>query len=174
MKRWYMLTVVGQDRPGIVAHVTAALYEGGCNLGEASMMRLGGNFTIMLMVQHDGTLKSLQEILEPVIHSMDLHMHLDKIEGHLHEHVIPDVRISVFGADRAGIVAKVTNILAGAGLHILNLESDVGGTPEQPIYIMHIEGQAREGIEVLRAALAVAKEGDGIEARLYPIETMVG
>ncbi len=174
MKHWYMLTVVGQDRPGIVAHVTAALYDGGCNLGEASMMRLGGNFTIMLMVQHDGTLKSLQALLSPVIESMDLHMHIDKIEGHLHEHLVPDVRISVFGADRAGIVAKVTNVLSGAGLHILNLESDVGGTAQRPIYIMHIEGQAREGVEALRSALAVVKEGDGIEAKLYPIETMVG
>jgi len=168
MKRWYMLTVVGQDRPGIVAHVTAALYEGGCNLGEASMMRLGGNFTIMLMVQHEGSLKSLEQILGPVIESLDLHMHLDQIEGHLHE------RISVFGADRAGIVAKVTNMLSGAGLHILNLESDVGGTSDQPIYIMHIEGQAREGLEALRSALDVMKAGEGIEAKLYPIETMVG
>ncbi len=174
MKRWYMMTVVGQDRPGIVAHVTAALYEGGCNLGEASMMRLGGNFTIMLMVQHDGTLKSLQEIVEPVIESMDLHMHIDQIEGHLHEHLVPDVRISVFGADRSGIVAKVTNVLAGAGLHILNLESDVGGTAQQPIYVMHIEGQAREGVEALRSALAVVQADDDIEAKLYPIETMVG
>ncbi|CAK0777283.1 hypothetical protein CCP3SC15_5790004 [Gammaproteobacteria bacterium] len=47
MKQWYMLTVVGQDRPGIVALLTASLYEGGCNLGEASMIRLGGNFTII-------------------------------------------------------------------------------------------------------------------------------
>jgi glycine cleavage system transcriptional repressor len=169
-----MLTVVGRDRPGIVAHVTAALYEGGSNLGEASMMRLGGNFTIMLMVHHDGNLKSLEQILASVIESLDLHMHLDRIEGHLHEHVDPDVRISVFGADRAGIVARVTNVLAGAGLHILNLESDVGGTSEHPIYIMHIEGRAEQGIEALRSALDVVKSGDGIQAKLYPIETMVG
>jgi len=174
MKRWYMLTVVGQDRPGIVAHVTAALYEGGCNLGEASMMRLGGNFTIMLMVQHDGTLDSLQEIVAPVIESMDLHLHIDKIEGHLHEHLLPDVRISVFGADRTGIVAKVTNALSGAGLHILNLESDVGGTAQQPIYIMHIEGQASEGMDALRSALAIVQADGEIETTLHPIETMVG
>ncbi len=174
MKNWYMLTVVGQDRPGIVAHVTSALYEGGCNLGEASMMRLGGNFTIMLMVQHEGNLKSLEQILGPVMESLDLHMHLDQIEGHLHEHVVPDVRISVFGADRAGIVARVANVLSGAGFHILNLESDVGGTTDRPIYIMHIEGKASEGIEPLRSALEVVKAGDGIEAKLYPIETMVG
>ena len=34
--------------------VTRALFEGGCNLGEASMIRLGANFTIMLMVSYSG------------------------------------------------------------------------------------------------------------------------
>lgn len=47
MKRWHMLTVVGRDRAGIVAALTDTLYRGGANLGEASMTRLGGNFTIM-------------------------------------------------------------------------------------------------------------------------------
>lgn len=175
MKHWYMLTMVGQDRPGIVAHLTKALYEGSCNLGEASMMRLGTNFTIMLMVEHDGPLKSLREMVAPVVQSMDLHLHIDEIRGRLHEHLVPNVRISVYGADRAGIVAKVTGALASAGLHILNLESDVGGSAERPIYIMHIEGQAREGVEVLRSALAGAHTaGDGIEIRLEPIDTMMG
>jgi len=29
MSNWYMLTVVGRDRPGIVSQVTLALYKGG-------------------------------------------------------------------------------------------------------------------------------------------------
>ena len=29
---WQMLTLVGEDRPGIVAQVTDALYRGGFNL----------------------------------------------------------------------------------------------------------------------------------------------
>jgi peptide deformylase len=39
-EKWFMLTLVGKDRPGIVAQITRALYEGDCNLGEASMVRL--------------------------------------------------------------------------------------------------------------------------------------
>lgn len=172
-QHWYMLTVVGKDRPGIVAHLSHALYEGGCNLGEASMMRLGGNFTIMLMVQYQGAAKALRELVEPVCDSLGLHLHIDRIEGGLHRHVEPDVRITVAGADRAGIVAQVTGALAEAGLNILNLESDVAGSEEQPLYIMHIEGQAREGIEALRSALALATR-DGIEASLSPIDTLIG
>ena len=142
MKNWYMLTVVGKDRPGIVSQVTAALYRGGCYLGEVSLLRLGGNFSIMLFVQHAGDADDLRRLLAPVISPLDLHLPLVVIEGHLHDHLLPDVRISVFGADQPGIVANDTSALSEAGLHILNLESDVGGTAAYPIYVLHFDGLA--------------------------------
>ena len=39
---WYMLTLVGADRPGITAAVTRALFDGGMNLG-AGPARAGGS-----------------------------------------------------------------------------------------------------------------------------------
>lgn len=174
-EKWFMLTLIGKDRPGIVAHVTHALYEGGCNLGETSMMRLGTNFAIMMMVLHDGTINSLEKLMEGEADSLGLHMHIDKIEGGLHQHHEPDVRITVYGADRAGIVAQVTGALAEAGLNILDLTSSVGGTEADPIYIMYIEGEAKEGIEALQSALdIVTKEGKGIDAQITPVDTMIG
>ncbi len=173
MSHWYMLTLVGKDRPGIVAHVSAALFEGGCNLGEASMMRLGGNFTIMLMVQFEGKKKQLDDLLEPVADSMGLHRHIDRIDADLHHHLEPDVRITVYGADRAGIVSRITGGLAEAGLHILDMETSVAGTEEKPIYIMQIEGHAAEGVKALQSALDIVVQ-DGIEAQLETIQTLIG
>ena len=173
MTHWYMLTVVGKDRPGIVAHLSAALFDGGCNLGEATMMRLGGNFTIMMMVQFGGNTSALSHMVEPVAESMGLHLHVDRIEAKLHQHLEPDVRITVYGADKAGIVARITGALAEAGLHILDMDTSVAGTEEKPIYIMQIDGHAAEGVEALQSALDVVAE-KGIEAQLETIETMVG
>ncbi len=170
---WFMLTVVGKDRPGIVARVTSALYEGGCNLGEASMTRLGGNFTVMLMVQHEGDTASLTQLVVTVTESLGLKLHVDTIAGDLHHHQEPDVRIAVFGADRAGIVAQVTGVLAEAGLDILELQSNVAGSADKPIYIMQIEGRALEGIPALEAAVAVL-DGKGIQVHLEPIDVMIG
>lgn len=172
-QKWYMLTLVGKDRPGIVAHVTAALYEGGANLGETSMMRLGSNFTIMMMVQFNGNAHVLRELVGGVAQSLGLQLHIDHIEANLHDHRIPDVRITVYGADRAGIVAKVTGVLAEAGLDILELESDVGGTEAEPIYVMSIEGHAAEGVPALESALEIVR-ADGIDANLQTIDTLVG
>ena len=171
---WYMLTLVGKDRAGIVAHVTTALFDGGCNLGEASMLRLGGNFSVMLMVQFGGSKKALEDMLESVVDSLGLQMHIDPIQAELHSHLEPDVRITVYGADHTGIVAKVTSALAETGLHILDLESEVAGDASKPVYVMHIEGHAAEGIESLRAALEVVKQEAGIEAQLEPVDTMIG
>ncbi|ROR34707.1 glycine cleavage system protein R [Inmirania thermothiophila] len=170
---WYMVTLVGEDRQGIVARVSGALYEAGCNLGEASMMRLGGNFAVMLMVEQAGPEGALEAVLAPVARALGLHLHVDPIRGRLHEHAVPDVRITIAGADRTGIVAQATQALAEAGLNILDLESDVAGTPDRPIYVLHIEGEARRGIEALRRALAGAGLGD-LDVRVEPVETLVG
>jgi len=171
MSQWFMVTLVGKDQPGIVAKVTTVLYESGCNLGETSMLRLGGNFTIMMMVNSIATPLAL---LKPVAEALQLYLHVDIIEGHLHQHQFPDVRIRVHGADRAGILAQVTTGLAQGGLNILDLESDVGGNVEEPFYILQIEGVATLGIETLEKALQnlLTSQSD-LQVTLETIETTV-
>lgn len=173
MQNWYMVTVVGEDRPGIVAALTEVLFKQGAQLGEASMVRLGGNFTIMLMVNTDASMVQLEKALAPLMQSMGLRLHLDQIKAHLHAHLEPNAQVSVFGADRPGIVAEVTGALAKAGFNILDLNSDVGGTVEKPIYVMLIDGHAEHGTAALEAALAPVRR-NGIEVRVTPIDTLIG
>lgn len=173
MSNWFMLNLIGNDQPGIVAQVTSALYKGGCHLGETSMMRLGGNFTMMMMVNLEESADDLEKIAQPVTDSLNLHVHIDSIEGRLHQHIEPNVRVTVFGADRAGIVAQVTGVLAESGMDILDLESDVGGTEDKPIYIMYMEGLAEDGIEALRTALESVRN-EGIDVDIEEIETLIG
>ena len=151
MADWYMLTLVGRDRPGIVAKVTQALYAAGCNLGEASMIRLGGNFTIMMMVSGERSPDELDQVLSPVAVELGLHVHIDAVDAGLHQHLAPNVQVRVTGADRAGIVADVTGALAATGFNILELESDVAGNADRPVYIMNIQGYSERTLEELEA-----------------------
>ena len=168
MSEWKMLTLVGEDQPGIVGRVTNALYQGGWNLGEASMIRLGGNFTIMMMVTGTGT---VEPVLQPVADELGLHLHVDDIAGSLHQHLVPNIQVRVAGADRAGIVAQVTAVLAEQGCNILELESDVAGSSEKPVYIMHIQGYSDHPLETLEVALD--NLGD-IDVNVSSIETLIG
>ncbi|MFQ5642739.1 MAG: glycine cleavage system protein R [Thiogranum sp.] len=167
-----MLTLVGKDRPGIVARVTTALFEADCNLGETSMIRLGKNFAVMMMVQGSDA-DTLRSTLQAVVADMHLALHIDAIEPGLHQRPVPDVCIRVHGADRAGIVAQVTGRAEQAGLNILDLESDVGGTEADPIYILQIEGVAQQGVDAIREALAPL-QSDGVKVDVHPVDTLIG
>ncbi|OQW91613.1 MAG: amino acid-binding protein [Beggiatoa sp. IS2] len=175
MSQWFMLTLVGQDQPGIVAKITTTLYTAGCNLGEASMLRLGGNFTIMLMVHHPNYSFNISELIKPTAEELQLHFHFDPIEGQLHDHQSAEIRISVHGADRAGIVAQVTTVLAEIGFNILNLESDVGGNQQHPFYIMHIEGTTIQGIETIKRVLnqLISTRLPDLYVQVEPIDTSI-
>lgn len=169
--KWSVLTLVGADKPGIVAEVTQALFEQGCILAQASMMRLGSNFAIMLRVSHQSD-TNLKDVLADVCARLELHLHLDDDAPEKVPTVDPDVQVTVYGADRSGIVAQVTSALAQAGLNIIDLETDIGGSEKSPIYVMNLEGVASKGIEPLRKA--VESLDSDIEINLDEINTLRG
>lgn len=173
MHTWHMLTLVGKDQTGIVAGITHALFEAGANLGEASMMRLGGNFTMMVMVDHSASAVELERLLAPVAQRLGLRVHVDTIGGELHHHMEPNFSVSVSSADRTGIVARVARALSDAGCHILHLESDVGGSADKPIYIMHIDGYTAAGSDAVEQALAPIKR-EHMHIHIEALEPMVG
>ena len=168
-----MLTLVGEDRSGIVAAVTRALYEHGMNLGEASMLRLGSSFSIMMMVSGVRRPDEVEAAVQDVAERLDLHVHIDPMAGGLHRHLVPNIQVTVSGADRAGIVADVTGTLAEAGFNILDLESDVAGTEERPVYIMQVAGVAEAEIEALERELEPLR-AKGVDVKVTPIETLIG
>ena len=168
-----MLTLVGEDRSGIVAAVTRALFEHGMNLGEASMLRLGSSFSIMMMVSGGNDAAEVEAAVAEVAGRLGLRVHIDPMSGGLHRHLVPNIQVVVSGADRAGIVADVTGALAEAGFNILDLESDVAGSEEQPVYIMQIAGVADVELETLEQSLS-ALRASGVDVRVTPIETLIG
>ena len=72
MENLLMLILVGKDLPRIVAKISQALCDLSGNLEETSMTRLGGNFTIMLMVCVSEKKSAVQEKLQPVCDELEL------------------------------------------------------------------------------------------------------
>jgi glycine cleavage system transcriptional repressor len=112
-------------------------------------------------------------VLGPVVEQLQLVLHVDRIDGVLHHRPVPDVCILVHGADRAGIVAQVTSRAADAGLNIIDLESDVAGTDDSPIYVLQIQGVAAQGVEAIEAALAPLQAG-GVKVDVRNVDTLIG
>lgn len=174
MKNSYMLTLVGADALGIVASVTSDLSKANCNLGETSMLRLGGSFSILMIVDTDLSRAALEEALCETLEAYQLKLHIDRLDKTSHRQLTPDVRVGIYGGDSPGIVAKTTRILAKAGLNITNLSSDlVGEQGDKAIYVLSISGQATQGYAALEAAVEKLKM-DKLEVSLEPIQLLVG
>ena len=60
------VTVLGDDRPGIVADVTVALAGLGCNLEDSTMTLLRGHFAMVVLVRSDRPLSDVEAALLPL------------------------------------------------------------------------------------------------------------
>ena len=172
MKNWYLLSMIGKDRPSIVAKLSAGLCKNGCNLGDSSMARLGNNFVIMLAVQFNGSKEALNNIVAPLAGALELNQQLIEIEEGTH-HIEPDVRINLFAEDRMGIIEDVTGMLAESGLNILSLESNLDIINSNNSYSIHIEGTVSDGITPLYKALDRLSNEKKIQSQLIPINAQV-
>ena len=162
--RRIMVTAAGLDRPGIVAAVTRLLYEHGSNLEDSAMTRLEGAFAMILMVQVPDDLEAhegFQKDLAQVAGHMGLTIHMRELE-HAETHV-PESRgdpwiISLYGADRPGLVFRVAELLETRDINITDVVTHRTQQPSpgrSPLYHLALE------IEMPRDA-----DGPGLDAAL--------
>src|SRR5207245_10591747 len=116
------ITVVGRDRPGIVADVSGVLAGLGLNLTDSTMTLLRGHFAMTLICVGAAGAAEVEAALEKLTADGNL-VAMVRV-------VPPDAGFSgpglpytllVHGADRLGIVADVTRVLARAGGNITDL-----------------------------------------------------
>ena len=141
----FAVTAVGADRPGIVAAVTGAFADHGCNLEDSSMTILRGQFAMMLVV--DAPAGVGQGVLEAALAGpaveLDLVVTVRPADEPGGSPDPPDDEVSwtvsVYGADHPGIVHGVAGLLAEQEVNIVDLSTRVVGTPESPVYTMLLE-----------------------------------
>ena len=54
MRRWFAMSAIGRDRPGIVADLAELIYECDCNLEDSRMTILGSEFAVLLLLSGQG------------------------------------------------------------------------------------------------------------------------
>lgn len=165
------VTVIGTDRPGIVAGVTKALYEAGCNLEDVTSTILRGHFSMVMVVRAPANLDaaSLEEALGPAARDLELVVAARPVEEATAAPEASTHVVSVYGADHPGIVYRVAEALARLGANVTDLTSRVIGSPDEPVYALMLEISASAPDEVA-AALDELKGDIGVEVSIHPIE----
>lgn len=171
----FAVTAIGRDRPGIVAAISGALFELGGNIEDSQMSILRGHFAVMLIVGLSGETDPgrLEGRLKEVAQELNLEAvtvsALDDVAGPLAR---PSHVLSVYGADRPGIVHGVASALAQLGVNITNLETRLSGGPGSPLYVMLLEVSLGDTpSEDVDAALAEVAARSEVDVSLRPLET---
>jgi glycine cleavage system transcriptional repressor len=171
------VSAIGRDRPGIVAAVTGVLVDHAANLEDTTMSILRGHFAMMLVVElPDGTDPSaLETALGAVAEELGLVLAVRPIDDGsdpAQESVGDPWSISVYGADRPGIVHRVTQTLADRGVNVTDLSTRVIGPVERPVYAMLLDVTLPAAVDPagLQTELAALGHELGVDCHLNPVE----
>jgi glycine cleavage system transcriptional repressor len=162
------VTVIGHDRPGIVAGVAEVLAGLGLNLTDSTMTRLKGHFAMTLVCTGDADPDAVEEALRPLWGDGSLLATVWQVrpEGEIETAGAPYL-LSLHGADRLGIVAAVTRVLARAGGNITDLTTRLVG----PLYVLVAEVDLPAGTaDTVTAQLAETASELGVEITFRPGE----
>ena len=159
----YAVTVIGHDRPGIIADVAEVLAGLGLNLTDSTMTRLRGHFAMTLVCAGTVAAAEIESALAPLTADRTLLVTVrevgeDLVDAPSGEHYV----LTVHGADRLGIVAALSRTVAAAGGNITDLTTRLAGN----LYVVVAEVDAPGEMADLAAAIDRTAAELGVEATL--------
>jgi glycine cleavage system transcriptional repressor len=148
----FALTIIGRDRPGIVSQVTEILFKGGFNIADSSCSILGGQFSMILIISNPeiSTKEEFSDTFSPLEeNNLSVFIRTLKPGGEIRTEVEGELcMISVYGADKPGIVYQVAKELGERNINITDLNTKLIGDETKPVYVMMLEAMLPENTEV--------------------------
>ena len=139
---YLILTVIGDDRPGLVGELAAAISAHRGNWLESSMSRLAGKFAgiVKVAVPADGVdgLKKALAGLAGLKVTAEASGEAAQAKGRR-------LKLSLVGHDRIGIVREVSQVLARHAVNVEALETRTSSAPMSAALLFHAEAELLAG-----------------------------
>ncbi len=151
-----VLTLIGDDRTGLVNTIATAVSDHGGNWEKSQMAELSGKFAgIVLVTIPDERVDEFTRALDPLQGLLDVTVQL--AGGDSSPTDVRHLTLDLLGSDRPGIVSEISAVLAAHGV---NIESMATATREAPMAggllfeaTAELELPANVDVEALRDAL---------------------
>jgi glycine cleavage system transcriptional repressor len=122
MKKYFVISALGKDRPGIVHELSKAILDSGCNVEDSRMTVLGGEFALILMVSgHWGAITRLERQLPPLEQKLELTIVSKHTEPRAGAQDRVPYTVDVVAMDHPGIVHEVADFFASRDINIEEL-----------------------------------------------------
>lgn len=178
MTRWFILSAIGRDRPGLVSELARLVLDSEANLEDSRMTILGTDFAVILLCSSRAA--DAADRLSLGSKRLERDHGLTILIRELPAGRRPAIpapgtrlfRVEAAGEDRAGIVAGICGVLAEHGVNIVELGTQSrpgpGGAPQ---YQLTIRAEVPDAVEprVLREALLREAERLVLDVALMPL-----
>ena len=163
----YVISAVGQDRPGLVHSVTQILSDLHINIVDIEARSVRGHFTMFLVIDlstSDKDYGDLLQALEPIRSNFNLGL---RVEPYVEGRRKVDKRMMIFtlmGKDRPGIVASVSGMFSENGINIETIKMIARG--EYIATEVTIDTSDVPDIKNMRRMLYKFSENSGLDVSL--------
>ncbi len=123
-----LISILCEDRPGLIADVTGRLYDLGINLGDTTFAVLGGGakLTLVAKLPPGITISDVDDELQsmPVLQGAELSVAPFAYRETHDPSADITHRIEITGDDSPGLIARLSEALRPMGANIVELNSD--------------------------------------------------
>lgn len=124
MKKYFVITALGKDRPGIVNQLSQLILDCGCNVEDSRMTVLGGEFAMLLMVSgHWSAITRLERQLPVLEKKLELTLLAKHTEPRTSAQDRVPYVVDVVAMDHPGIVHDVADFFASREINIEELST---------------------------------------------------
>lgn len=148
-----LISILCEDRPGLIADVTGRLYELGINLGDTSFAVLGSGakFTVVARLPADITIKDVDEDLRsmPVLKGAEMSIAPFAYRETHDQTAHVTHRIEIAGDDSPGLIARLSEAVRPLGANIVELNSESAPGASGARFILHMAIWVPKGKEAV-------------------------
>jgi glycine cleavage system regulatory protein len=128
MRVWLVLTLIGDDRPGLVGELSRLLTTHEANWEESRMARLSGKFAGILRASvPEDRAEALSRALGQ-LESVGLKVVVERSDS-ADDPALHPFRLELVGHDRPGIIRDVSRALAERGINVEELQTECTSAP---------------------------------------------
>ena len=138
MSNYLVLTVLADDRAGIVNQIATTIKNHDGNWMESSMSRLAGKFAGLLMLEVDPAQQAALEKDLAALASQGIKISIDKSDANSDDETELSC-LEIVANDRAGIVGEISALLAKNGVNLVSLETFCESAPMSADMMFHAQ-----------------------------------
>lgn len=148
MARDVVVSVLGPDRPGIVAAMSRVVFDLGCNFEQVGSTIIGGHFAMTMLARcGDHVLPAtIEEKVGAAAAELDLQVAVKVADGS--GAGAPTHAVTVTGADKPGIVYRVADTLARMDVNIVSLDLRTEGAGGDRTCALEVVVQSPPGTDL--------------------------